>query len=134
MNPPHQSIGIHSFFQYLKLPKNSDWTVYPSRHLAYVMADAGYDVWMPNHRGNFYSRKNIYADPDEQDSGFWNFSFDDIGLKDYPPTFKYIQDLTGQPKLYVVSHSQATSSMLALLSSILFSVVVVVARLKLSLS
>lgn len=31
--------------------------------VAYVMADAGYDVWLPNHRGNIYSRQNLYKDP-----------------------------------------------------------------------
>lgn len=81
---------------------------------AYVMADAGYDVWLPNHRGCFYSQRNLYKNVD--DSSFWDFSWDDIGLYDYPPIFDYIRIATNQPKLYVIAHSQGTSSILALLS------------------
>lgn len=84
-------------------------------YVAFVMADAGYDVWIVNHRGNYYSRKNSYLDPDDPSSGFWNFSFEEIGLKDYPPTFVFIRGVTGQPKLYVVAHSMGTSAMLTLL-------------------
>lgn len=82
---------------------------------AYVMADAGFDVWILNHRGNFYSRQNLYMNPDDPASGFWNFSFEDIGLKDYPPTLKYIQQITKQPKLYAIAHSMGTSALLTLL-------------------
>lgn len=74
-----------------------------------------FDVWLPNHRGNIYSRHNLYKNPDDPKDDFWDFAFDDIGLKDYPPTFDYIRKITKQPKLFVISYSQSTSSMLALL-------------------
>lgn len=80
------------------------------------MADAGYDVWMPNQRGNFYSRRNLCMDPDDPASAFWNFSWDDIGIKDFPPIFDYICDATNQPKLYVIAHSQGSTSMIAFLA------------------
>lgn len=48
---------------------------------AYVLADAGYDVWLPNNRGNFYSRKNLFMDPNDTASGFWDFSWDDIAFE-----------------------------------------------------
>lgn len=80
------------------------------------MADAGYDVWIPNARGNYYSRNHVTKDPDDKKSGFWTFSWDDIGLYDYPAVFDYVRSKTNDAKLYVISHSQGTSSMLALLA------------------
>lgn len=85
-------------------------------HVAYVMADAEYDVWLPNQRGNFYSRRNSHMDPDDPESGFWNFSWDDIGLGDYPPIYDYILEITKQPKFYVIAHSQGAGSTIALLT------------------
>lgn len=36
----------------------------PRQSLAYVMADANYDVWLSNARGSFYSRRHITLSPD----------------------------------------------------------------------
>lgn len=46
------------------------------RTLAYIMADAGqFDVWLPNSRGNTYSRRHVSKNPDNPLSGFWDFSW-----------------------------------------------------------
>ena len=39
--------------------------------LAFIMSDAGYDVWLGNYRGNTYSRRHEHLDPDEYD--YWRF-------------------------------------------------------------
>ena len=38
----------------------------------YVLADAGYDVWLGNYRGNTYSRKHESLNP--EDYTFWQYS------------------------------------------------------------
>jgi len=42
-----------------------------------------------NWRGNTYSRRHRYLNPD-QDEEFWNFTFDDHAEKDLPAMFEYI--------------------------------------------
>ncbi|GMS86908.1 hypothetical protein PENTCL1PPCAC_9083, partial [Pristionchus entomophagus] len=72
--------------------------------LSYALADAGYDVWMGNNRGNIYSDKHVgYNNFDHR---FWNFSWDEMGIYDYPAMIDYIVNVTGEPQLYLVGHSQ----------------------------
>lgn len=81
---------------------------------AYVLADAGYDVWLPNARGTVYSRDHKSKDPEDVD--FWNFSFPDIGMFDLSATIDYVREETEQRKVFFVAHSQGASCLLALLS------------------
>lgn len=78
------------------------------------MADSGYDVWIQNNRGNYYSRRHITLDPD--DHKFWNFSWTEIGLYDYPAIYDYVIKKTGNKGVYVIGHSQGTTATIVLLS------------------
>ena len=43
----------------------------PNESLAYILADRGMDIWMPNNRGNKYSQ------PEEDTAASWRFTFDE---------------------------------------------------------
>ncbi|KPI95464.1 Lipase 1 [Papilio xuthus] len=80
----------------------------PKDGLAYILADNCYDVWIPNTRGNRYSRKHIFLDPDK-DIEYWNFSFDEQGNYDVPAVIDYVLNVTSELKLFYIGHSQGTT-------------------------
>ena len=56
------------------------------RHVsaAFRMADAGYDVYLGNNRGNSYSRGHVHLDPSRDAKKYFDFSFAELGLHDVP--------------------------------------------------
>ncbi|KAM8776342.1 gastric triacylglycerol lipase-like [Rhynchonycteris naso] len=96
------------FLQHGLLTSATNWiSNLPNNSLAFLLADAGYDVWLGNSRGNTWARRNIYYSPDSVE--FWAFSFDEMAKYDLPATIDLILQKTGQEKLHYVGHSQGTT-------------------------
>lgn len=86
----------------------------PGKAIALLLADNMYDVWLGNQRGNTWSRKHAFLDPNQNPGRFFNFSYHEIGMFDLPAMIDYILDYTHQEKLFYVGHSQGTTSFFAM--------------------
>lgn len=87
---------------------------YCNKCTAYLLARAGFDVWISNARGNTYSRRHVSLSPD--DPAFWHFSWPEIAIYDYTAIYDHILNTTKCSKLYVCGHSQGTTTQFVLLS------------------
>lgn len=78
--------------------------------VAFFLANAGYDVWIANTRGNKYSRNHTHLNPDK-DPEFWDFTFTDE-YEDDLANIQLVLSTTGQQKLAYIGHSEAAAGML----------------------
>ncbi|XP_060096908.1 lipase member M-like [Heteronotia binoei] len=79
----------------------------PDNSLGFILADAGYDVWLGNNRGNSWSRRHKFLTIDQQE--FWEFSFHEMGIFDLSAIIDFILQKTGQQQIYYIGHSQGSS-------------------------
>jgi pimeloyl-ACP methyl ester carboxylesterase len=90
----------------------SEWVLNsPDKAPAFNLAEAGFDVWMGNNRGCRLSMKHIKYDPSKKSDRplFWNFDFEDMGIKDLPTMIDFVLEKTGQQKVGFVGHSEGTT-------------------------
>lgn len=78
---------------------------------AYLMAEAGYDVWIMNNRATGMNEKvhEVYGFDEEP---YWPFSFTEVGIYDIPASIDYILQTTGKSKLSAIAHSMGTTAMI----------------------
>lgn len=86
------------------------------RSLSFVLADAGYDVWIGNSRGNDFSRNHTTLQIDKNPEKFFNFSFHEMGVYDIPAAIDYILRSNHQKNLHYIGHSQGGTSFLVFAS------------------
>lgn len=81
------------------------WCVHGASSLAYVLGNAGFDVWLGNNRGNKYSRSNTKLDPNQDKDKFFDYSFFELGKYDAPAQIDFVRKTAGYDKISYIGHS-----------------------------
>ncbi|KAH7447972.1 hypothetical protein KP509_01G130100 [Ceratopteris richardii] len=77
----------------------------PDQSLGFLLADAGFDVWVGNVRGTRWSHGHVSLPKTAKE--FWDWSFDELAMSDLPAMLDLIYSET-KMQIYYVGHSQGT--------------------------
>ncbi|VDM27507.1 unnamed protein product [Toxocara canis] len=104
------------FLQHGFVGSSAVWvTNLPSQSAGFVFADAGFDVWMGNARGNTYSVNHTSFTRDDDE--YWKFTFDEISRYDLETMIDKALNVTGQTTVFYVGHSEGSVTMFAKLAT-----------------
>ncbi|XP_017777752.1 PREDICTED: gastric triacylglycerol lipase-like isoform X2 [Nicrophorus vespilloides] len=99
------------FLQHGTICSSEIWLQRGEDSIGFHLANAGFDVWLGNTRGNYNSPGHKFYTT--QDSKFWDHSFDELVL-DIPAVVSYIGNKTGRTgDLLYVGHSIGSTQVLA---------------------
>ncbi|XP_063924317.1 gastric triacylglycerol lipase-like [Zophobas morio] len=83
------------------------WTWMGNRSLAFVLTDAGYDVWLMNQRDSGYTTHNKYKTSDYK---FWANSLDDVATKGVPAMLNTVATATNKSgSIIYIGHSRGST-------------------------
>ncbi|XP_003742595.1 lysosomal acid lipase/cholesteryl ester hydrolase [Galendromus occidentalis] len=103
--------GIPVILQHGLFASSFGWIAnLPHQSLGFILADAGYDVWLANSRGNVFGRTS------ENQTDFWTFTKEHLALMDLPATIDYILKVSRKTYVHYAGHSQGGFLLMALLS------------------
>ncbi|CAH0560919.1 unnamed protein product [Brassicogethes aeneus] len=77
--------------------------------LAFLLSDAGYDVWLGNYRGTEYSEGHTHLNASMRE--YWDYGVDEIALIDVPLMLRLVTHHSGyRGKIIYVGHSLGTTA------------------------
>ena len=82
--------------------------------LPLVLARNGFDVWISNSRGNYYSEEHLKYDYVKDKKEYYDYSFDEMGRFDIPSILCKIQEVKNNTnRVILIGHSQGATATLA---------------------
>jgi pimeloyl-ACP methyl ester carboxylesterase/ankyrin repeat protein len=104
------------FLQHGIFNSSSTWLVTGEKQaLAFILAMAGFDVWMGNNRGTHFGRNHRVYNVTHRE--YWQFSWDHMAKYDLPAQINYVLETTKASTLSFIGHSQGTSQAFAAFSN-----------------
>jgi lysosomal acid lipase/cholesteryl ester hydrolase len=114
--PSNETVKPVVYLQHGLENSAADWLInLPSESAGFILADAGFDVWIGNFRGTQYSKKHATLKP--SDHAFWKFSWDEMASYDLPALINKALEISGAKQVYYVAHSMGTMTGFAQFSS-----------------